>query len=65
MSGAQIYRGEAYVMIRARTEGASPAELGFGTQSLTVFVEDVDGHYAHERWRTAEGSGGAERIRQA
>ena len=29
--------------------GASPAELGYGTQSLTVFVEDVEGHYARAK----------------
>lgn len=24
----------------------SPAELGFGTQCLRLFIEDVDGHFA-------------------
>ncbi|MDP9052373.1 MAG: VOC family protein [Acidobacteriota bacterium] len=52
VSGAQMHLGEAYVMLRTRA-GATPAELGFGTQSLTVFVEDVDGHYAKAK---AEGA---------
>jgi uncharacterized glyoxalase superfamily protein PhnB len=34
-------------MIRAARYGClSPAELGYGTQSLTVFVEDVETHFA-------------------
>ena len=33
-------------MLKAARPGtASPAQLGHGTQSLTVFVEDVDAHY--------------------
>lgn len=27
----------------------SPSELGFNTQSLTVFVEDVEAHFARVR----------------
>jgi len=52
VSGAQLRLGEAYVMVRTR-EGETPAELGFGTQSLTVFVEDVEGHSARAK---AEGA---------
>ncbi|HEY4379527.1 MAG TPA: VOC family protein [Acidobacteriaceae bacterium] len=52
VSGAQMHLGAAYVMLRTR-EGPTPAELGFGTQSLTVFVDDVDAHYARSR---AEGA---------
>jgi uncharacterized glyoxalase superfamily protein PhnB len=48
VSGAQMRLGEAYVMVRTRAE-ATPAELGFGTQSLTVFVEDVEAHYARTK----------------
>jgi uncharacterized glyoxalase superfamily protein PhnB len=40
------------MMVRTRV-GATPAELGFGTQSLTVFVENVEGHYARAK---AEGA---------
>jgi uncharacterized glyoxalase superfamily protein PhnB len=48
-----VHLGEAYIMLRTRAETGTPAELGFGTQSLTVFVEDVDGHYARAK---AEGA---------
>ena len=45
MSGAQVWLGGAVVMVKQAREEASPAKLGFGTQSLTIFVEDVDAHY--------------------
>ena len=46
LSGAQVYLGNACIMLKAARPGtASPAQLGHGTQSLTVFVEDVDAHY--------------------
>jgi uncharacterized glyoxalase superfamily protein PhnB len=45
-SGAQMYLGDAWVMLDAADPGQkTPAELGYGTQSLTVFVADVDAHY--------------------
>ena len=45
-SGAQLYLGDAWVMLNtAEPEEKTPAELGYGTQSLTVFVADVDAHY--------------------
>ena len=45
VGGAQIHLGDAWIMLhQARSGSASPAELGFGTQSATVFVEDVDVH---------------------
>jgi uncharacterized glyoxalase superfamily protein PhnB len=45
-SGAQMYLGEAWVMLDAAAIGQkTPAELGYGTQSLTVFVADVDAHF--------------------
>src|SRR3954453_23673578 len=47
-SGAQMQLGSACIMLKA-AGGASPAELGYGTQSLTVFVEDVEGHYARAK----------------
>lgn len=44
--GAQIHLGDAWVMLGAPETGQRvPAELGYGTQSLTVFVADVDAHY--------------------
>ena len=46
VSGAQMHLGEAWIMLRSARPGeASPAQVGHSTQSLTVFVEDVDGHY--------------------
>jgi uncharacterized glyoxalase superfamily protein PhnB len=51
-SGAQMHLGDAWIMLdRARTGAATPAQLGHGTQSLTVFVNDVDAHF--ERARSA------------
>ena len=47
VAGAQLRLGKAWIMVRsARGEYRSPAELGFGTQSLTVFLENVEEHYA-------------------
>lgn len=45
-SGAQMYLGDACIMIEtAGVDEKTPVELGYGTQSLTVFVSDVDAHY--------------------
>ena len=45
-SGAQVHLGDAWIMLNAARPGyRNPAELGFGTQSLTVFVEDVEAHF--------------------
>ena len=49
MSGAQVYLGRAVVMLKQARVHASPAKLGFGTQSLTIFVEDVEAHYARAK----------------
>jgi uncharacterized glyoxalase superfamily protein PhnB len=48
MSGAQMYLGRAFVMLK-QARHASPSQLGYGTQSLTVFVEDVEAHFAHAK----------------
>ncbi len=46
LSGAQMHLGNAWIMLRkARPGDATPAQLGYGTQSLTVFVEDVNLHF--------------------
>ncbi len=46
LSGAQMRLGDAVIMVKQAKPGeSSPAGLGFGTQSLTVFVEDVDQHF--------------------
>jgi uncharacterized glyoxalase superfamily protein PhnB len=45
--GAQIHLGDAWIMLTGARPGRdSPAQLGAYTQSLTVFVPDVDAHYA-------------------
>lgn len=45
-SGAQVHLGNAWIMLKQAREGsASPAKLGFGTQSLTVFVDDLESHF--------------------
>lgn len=50
LSGAQMHLGDAWVMLNAaRHRYRSPAELGFGTQSLTIFVENVEAHFARAR----------------
>jgi len=49
-SGAQMLAGKACLMLeKARPEEQTPKELGFGTQSLTIFVEKVDAHFEHAK----------------
>jgi uncharacterized glyoxalase superfamily protein PhnB len=46
LNGAQMYLGNAWIMLHRAGHGcASPAQLGYRTQSLTAFVEDVDTHF--------------------
>lgn len=50
ISGAQMHIGNAWLMLkRARDQRAIPKLLGFGTQSLTVFIEDVETHCGHAK----------------
>jgi uncharacterized glyoxalase superfamily protein PhnB len=50
VSGAQMYLGKAYIMLKATQPGsASPSEAGCVTQTLTVFVDDVDEHYENTK----------------
>ncbi len=52
LSGAQMSIGKAWIMLKkAKHEGAIPKSLGFGTQSLTVFIEDIEPHF--QRAKTA------------
>jgi uncharacterized glyoxalase superfamily protein PhnB len=44
ISGAQMAAGNAWIMLK-QARHATPKELGFGTQSLTVFVEDIYPHF--------------------
>ncbi len=46
VDGAQMHLGNAYIMVSGEHRGGgTPAKLGAYTQSLTVFVEDVDAHF--------------------
>ena len=46
ISGAQLHLGHAWIMVKqAKPNESSPAQLGYGTQSLTIFVEDVEAHF--------------------
>jgi uncharacterized glyoxalase superfamily protein PhnB len=46
VSGAQLHLGDAWIMLqRVRQGRATPAQLGAGTQSLTIFVDNVDAHF--------------------
>lgn len=50
VNGAQVHLGDAWIMLRtARPGWASPAQAGLQTQSLTVFVEDVDAHFENAK----------------
>jgi uncharacterized glyoxalase superfamily protein PhnB len=54
ISGAQIYAGRACIMLHDLWGRMTPAQLGFGTQSLTIFVDDVDAHYERAKREGAE-----------
>jgi uncharacterized glyoxalase superfamily protein PhnB len=46
MQGAQLAAGHGCIMIASTAPGReSPARLGFRTQMLSIFTEDVDGLY--------------------
>jgi uncharacterized glyoxalase superfamily protein PhnB len=46
ISGAQMQFGDAWMMLKRAPAGTSvPEDLGYGTQSLTLFVEDVEAHF--------------------
>jgi len=47
--GAQMRAGRAVIQVRQARAERSPSQLGYGTQSLTIFVDDVDGHYARAK----------------
>ena len=55
ISGAQMHLGNAWIMVNgARAGRVSPAQLGCGMQSLTVFVEDLHETVYGERQYGAE-----------
>src|SRR5580704_13731592 len=44
--GAQVHLGAAWMMLEtAKAGSASPAQSGLRTQSLTIFVDDVETHF--------------------
>jgi uncharacterized glyoxalase superfamily protein PhnB len=44
--GAQIHLGDAWFMLETAKPGtATPKQLGAKTQSLTIFIDDVDAHF--------------------
>lgn len=46
VSGAQVHLGNAWMMLEeARAGRASPAALGSWTQSLTIFIDNVEAHF--------------------
>jgi len=50
VEGAQMRLGDAWIMLNSVRPGrASPAQLGSQTQSLTVFVANVDAHFEHTK----------------
>lgn len=50
IGGAQVRAGNAWIMLKALTpEARTPRELGYGTQSLTIFVDDVEAHCERAR----------------
>ncbi len=50
ISGAQVRAGNAWIMLKKMApEFRTPLELGFGTQILTIFMEDLETHFARAK----------------
>jgi uncharacterized glyoxalase superfamily protein PhnB len=50
VAGAQLHLGGAWIMVNSARPGqTSPMEAGCMTQYLTIFIDDVDGHYRRVR----------------
>ncbi|RKP47901.1 glyoxalase [Cohnella endophytica] len=50
LHGAMMHYGNAWVMLKSPSRTmTSPAKLGLATQSIMVFVEDIDEHYRHAK----------------
>jgi uncharacterized glyoxalase superfamily protein PhnB len=48
--GIQAYRGNAWIMLeRRKTDSPKPRKWRQLTQYLTIFVDDIDEHYARSR----------------
>jgi predicted enzyme related to lactoylglutathione lyase/uncharacterized glyoxalase superfamily protein PhnB len=54
-SGAQLHLGNAWIMVAQVRDGrGTPAQLGAHTQSLTVFVEDLEAHFQRAKAANAK-----------
>ncbi|MCM2535101.1 hypothetical protein NDK43_25625 [Neobacillus pocheonensis] len=54
LHGVMMHKGDAWVMLKSSSlKMTSPGKLGFQTQSLTVFVENVDEHYRNTKFSGA------------
>ena len=53
ISGAQVYVGKAVIQLSRARGFKIPEQLGHGTQYLSIFLDDVDAHYARTK---AEGA---------
>jgi uncharacterized glyoxalase superfamily protein PhnB len=50
VSGAQMRLGNACIQLsHAKPGDLSPAQLGYGTQSLTIFVNDIEEHFSRTK----------------
>ncbi len=50
VSGAQMHIGRAWIMLkRAVADQSTPSQLGYGTQSLTIFLNDLEAHFQTAR----------------
>ena len=46
VSGAQVKAGNAWIMLKQiQDEEQTPKQLGFGTQSLTIFIDGLEAHF--------------------
>lgn len=55
LSGAQIHLGDAYVMLKAARPRAVSGRQGDPLPpSLTIFVDDIDAHYARTKFAGAK-----------
>ncbi len=55
VSGAQMHLGNAWIMLeRARPGRETPGQHGFGTQSLTVFVDHIESHFQKSKSANAK-----------
>jgi predicted enzyme related to lactoylglutathione lyase len=50
VSGAQMQIARAWIMLKqARGGSASPVQLGYETQSLTLFLDDIEAHFERSK----------------